>query len=80
MTIAKTLIAKEVLRIIKENPRITPSEMADKIDVTAQYVRNTLGTLAELNLVETPVRGVYLITELGDYVLSYLEKEKSQGS
>ena len=76
MTIAKTLIAKEVLRIIRENPRITPSEISDKIDVTAQYVRNTLGTLAELNLVETPVRGVYLITELGEHILSYLEKEK----
>jgi len=70
------LIAKEVLQIIKENPRITPSEISGKTDVTAQYVRNTLGVLTELSLVETPVRGVYLITELGKYVLSYLEKEK----
>lgn len=72
------MIAKEVLRIIKENPRITPAEISGKIDVTVQYVRNTLGVLTELSLVETPVRGVYLITNLGEYILRYLEKEKAE--
>jgi len=54
------------------------AEISGRIDVTAQYVRNTLGVLTELSLVETPVRGVYLITELGNYVLSYLGREKAE--
>jgi len=70
------LVAIEILKAIKENPRITPMEISGKIQASAQYTRNTLRVLTELRLVETPVRGVYLITELGNYVLKYLKKEE----
>jgi len=65
------LTAIDVLRIIGQNPRITPLEISEKLKVNAQHVRNILLVLSELKLVETPARGVYLITELGKYVLSH---------
>lgn len=65
----------EILTVIQRNPRITPAEIAEKIEVTVQYVRNVLRVLAELKLVETPVRGVYRITDLGKYVLDSLHQQ-----
>jgi len=62
-------VAVEILMTILENPRITPQEISGKTEISPQYVRNTLRVLTELNLVETPVRGIYLITELGKHVL-----------
>ena len=62
-------MAVEILMTILENPRITPQEISGKTEISPQYVRNTLRVLTELNLVETPVRGIYLITELGKHVL-----------
>jgi predicted transcriptional regulator len=63
------LTAVDVLRTIDQNPRITPLEISQKLKTNAQQVRNILLVLAELKLVETPVRGVYLVTELGKRVL-----------
>lgn len=63
------MVAIELLQIIKETPRITPTEMGGKLRFTTQYVRNTLRVLGELNLVKTPVRGSYIITDLGVHVL-----------
>lgn len=63
------MAAKDVLRTIDQNPRITPLEISEKLKMNAQQVRNILLVLAELKLVETPARGVYLVTELGKYVL-----------
>jgi len=74
MSITRNVIAKEVLETIHQNPRITPAEISNKTGITAQYIRNTLGVLTELKLVETPVRGIYLITELGKYVLNNLKE------
>jgi predicted transcriptional regulator len=65
------LTAIELLRAIDQNPRITPQEISEKLKINAQQVRNVLSVLAELKLVETPVRGVYLITELGKYILGH---------
>ena len=70
------MVAIELLQIIKDTPRITPSEMGGKLRFTTQYVRNTLRVLGELNLVKTPVRGSYIITELGSHVLINQEDEK----
>jgi len=71
------LVAKEILKIIAENPRITPFEISKKAEMSAQYTRNTLRVLTELQLVKTPVRGVYLITDLGKCLLSHLDKERT---
>ena len=73
MKSGKELVAVEVLKTISDNPRITPLEIAKVIKTSAQYVRNTLRVLTEINLVETPVRGVYLITVFGKEVLNRLE-------
>jgi len=76
MKTEKDLVALEILNVIKENPRITPQEVSEKTEISTQYVRNTLRVLTELKLVETPVRGVYLITDLGKYVLAKVEQEE----
>jgi predicted transcriptional regulator len=75
LLIGKELVAVEVLKTINDNPRITPLEIAEQIQTSAQYVRNTLRVLTELRLVETPVRGVYLITVFGKNVLDRLSNE-----
>jgi len=75
METIKDMVAIEVLTAIQQNPRITPAEIAEKTGITQQYVRNILSPLVELQLIETPVRGIYNITELGEYVLDYLQKE-----
>jgi len=71
-----SLIAIEILRVIEQNPRVTPLEISCKLKISTQYVRNTVRILTELGLVETPVRGVYVITELGKYVLNKQTKKK----
>ena len=63
------MVAIELLQLIKDTPRITPTEMGGRLRFTTQYVRNTLRVLSELNLVNTPVRGSYIITNLGLHVL-----------
>ena len=64
------MTAIDVLRTIEQNPRITPMEISEKLKMNPQQVRNILLVLAELKLVETPVRGVYLITDQGKNVLN----------
>jgi predicted transcriptional regulator len=71
-----SLITIEILRVIEQNPRVTPLEISRKLKISTQYVRNTVRTLTELGLVETPVRGVYVITELGKYVLNKQTKKE----
>lgn len=64
------MTAIDVLRTIDQNPRITPMEISERLKINPQQVRNILAVLTELKIVETPVRGVYLITDLGKYILS----------
>jgi predicted transcriptional regulator len=65
----RDMVALEILACMRDNPRITPQEIAAKTGISTQYVRNTLRVLTELKLAETPVRGVYLITERGLQIL-----------
>lgn len=65
------MVAIEILKIVQENPRITPAEISQKMGISVQYTRNTLRVLSELELVATAVRGIYLITDLGKTVLEY---------
>ena len=63
------MVAVESLRLIKQLPRLTPTEISQRMGKSAQYVRNVLAVLQELQLVETPARGLYTITSLGEYIL-----------
>lgn len=73
------MVVLELLALIKANPRLTPSEIADLMELSRPYVRNMLSTLKDLGLVKTPVRGVYVITKLGECLLDqnfpWLRKE-----
>lgn len=63
------MVALELLRLIKQKPRITPNEMGHTLSFNTQYIRNTLRVLSELKLITTPSRGSYMITELGEHIL-----------
>ena len=69
------MTAIEILKTIEHNPRITPLEISKILNVSSQYVRNILTVLMELKLVETPARGVYIITGLGRKVLKELQNQ-----
>lgn len=63
------LVALEILSILQKKPRLTAPELAEKVGTSAQHIRNTLKTLKDLKLVRTPMRGIYLTTDLGTRVL-----------
>lgn len=67
-------LAREILKILKDEPRQTPQSILSKTNVSMSTIRNNLMVLSDLNLVETKTRGLYEITPLGEYVL---EKEAS---
>jgi DNA-binding IclR family transcriptional regulator len=61
--------AIEILEALNKTPRLSPILVASKTGIAIQYVRNLLVVLLELKLVETPSRGLYQITDLGEYIL-----------
>jgi len=56
-----------------EEPRQTPSNLVKKMKTQGSTVRNCLVFLKDLRLVETPSRGLYRISSLGEYVLEKAE-------
>ena len=64
-----TMVAIEALKLIREKPRLTPAEIARAIGKDVQYTRNVLSILQELKLVDLPARGVYTISQHGEYLL-----------
>jgi predicted transcriptional regulator len=61
--------ATRILMVLLETPRLNPTLIASKTGIRVNYVRNLLAVLLELKLVETPARGLYQITSLGEDVL-----------
>jgi len=64
--------AIEILKALKQTPRLTPILIAKILDRPPSVIRNILVVLLELGLVESPARGLYQITPLGEYVLEKL--------
>lgn len=65
MSTENDLVAQRILEILDEKPRLPPLLISKLTGLSHQYVRTTLRTLSELNLVETPARGIYVLTEEG---------------
>ena len=70
------MVAIDILKAIKQTPRITPLEISKKLKISTQYIRNILAILTELGLVETPARGVYTLSNLGKYVLEQATEQR----
>lgn len=68
-------LAREILRLLKEEPRQTPGSIRERVNFSMSATRNVLMVLSDLGLVETKVRGLYEITSLGKYVLENSGKE-----
>ena len=62
-------VARRILEILKDEPRQTPSNLVKKMRAKGSTVRNCLVFLKDLRLVETPSRGLYRLSFLGEYVL-----------
>jgi len=78
MSTTTDLVALELLRTLAEKPRLSPSMLAEETGLNHQEIKTTLRTLAKLRLVETPARGVYVITEAGRRHLHFLQGEEKQ--
>lgn len=63
------MTAKEILGALQKEPRLSPAMLSEKLKINSQIVRNVLVTLSELKLVQTPAKGIYEITRLGEQVL-----------
>ena len=68
-------LAKEILKILKDEPRQTPKSLLNRLGVSMSAIRNNLMVLSDLNLVEAKIRGLYEITPLGEYVLEKIPRE-----
>lgn len=66
------MVAKEILRLLHEKPRLTPMMIASELKIKDQHVRNVLVILSELNLVKNPVRGVYELSRRGKILIKSL--------
>jgi len=64
--------AIEILKAVKQMPRLTPIMIAKMLNKPPSVIRNTMVVLFELGLVESPARGLYQISPLGEYVLEKL--------
>ncbi len=62
-------LAVEILQFIERNPRSSPIFIARTLLRMPGLIRNHLVVLSQLELVETPARGMYLVTDLGREVL-----------
>jgi len=65
MSTETDLVAIELLQALVETPRQSPSMLAEETGLNHQQIKTALRTLAEVELVETPARGIYVITEAG---------------
>ena len=62
-------VARDILRILKLIPRQNPGSLQESLGVSLSSIKNALIHLTDMGLVDTPSRGVYIITNLGKYVL-----------
>ena len=70
------MVPGELLRLIGDEPRLTPIEMSKRLKRNVAWIRNIVSIMQELRLVDTPARGVYTITKLGEAALQQIEVEK----
>ena len=57
--------ALQLLETLEKKPRLSPKMLVDETGLEYQKIKTTLRSLAEVQLVKTPSRGVYVITEAG---------------
>lgn len=72
-------LAIQVLLFIQKNPRSSPLYIARSLLRRPGLIRNYLGFFSEIELIHTPVRGTYLITQLGELFLEkYFQKSRGE--
>lgn len=70
--------ATQILEAIQRKPRSAPTMIAEELKMTPQTVRNILVTLLELELVQTPARGLYEISPSGKEALARKKSSRKE--
>jgi DNA-binding IclR family transcriptional regulator len=68
-----SLTAIEILRLLRDMPRLTPILIGKKMKRPPSVIRNVMVTLVELGLVSSAARGLYELTQSGIDVLERTE-------
>ncbi len=71
---AGTGVAVEVLKLLDEETKQSPGMMDDKLPYAIGSIKAALHYLLSLGHVSRVARGLYVITELGTYVLHQLSR------
>ena len=79
-TQAKTGVAVEILKLLDNEPKITPALMEAMLPYSGGTIKAALHYLSSLGHVSTIARGLYVITELGTCVLRQLSSQSSGGT
>lgn len=74
------MTAVEILRILRDMPRLTPILIGKKMKRPPSVIRNVLMILVELGLVASAARGLYELTPDGEEVLERTEKRRRERS
>ena len=64
-------VSLEILKLLEHEPRQTPDFIETKLEYRISSVKTALVYLADMNLVKRVSHGLYVITELGKYVLHH---------
>lgn len=62
---ARDPVALRILKTLLSGESLSPKDLAIRLDVAPQTVRNKLITLTQVSLVISPTHGLYRVTELG---------------
>ena len=64
-------VSLEILRFLEDKPRQSPDLIEKALEYSISSVNTALGYMHDMSLVERASRGLYIITDLGKYVLHH---------
>ena len=74
------VVARDILKLLLNGSSLSPRQLARKLDVPPQSVRNALVHLKATSLVDNRNYGEYTITELGREVIERLSQPSDDQS
>lgn len=75
----KAGVAVEILKLLENEPKITPALMEAMLPHSGGTIKAALHYLVSLGHVKTIARGLYVITDIGTCVLHHLSSQSSGG-
>ena len=69
-------VCLEILNLLEKEPRQSPDLIEESLEYSLSSVSTALVYLKDMNLVKRVSRGLYIITDLGKYVLHHPLNDK----